>query len=190
MAGPRPRILAPIEPGTSRLPCQVRRAPLPIASDPALLSSRQGAITLNDQVEQLELEVETDKETRRSVRGLDTEDLNALLRAFDKVGRAGGLADHQQVQHVRLCPPSRDGRIPPGMDLHPDPEEELSAYKVRSALERLYASAGMGMYRLLCEVQRIRSWEDGPRSTMALAVSGPRCRARVEPCWCRARLGL
>lgn len=29
--------------------------------------------------------MERNKETRRSVSGLDTEDLNALLRSFDKV---------------------------------------------------------------------------------------------------------
>lgn len=70
MADLRPRILAPIDPpGTSRLPDQPRVNPrcflTPIASNPALLSSGQGAITSNNQVEQLELEVETDKETRR-----------------------------------------------------------------------------------------------------------------------------
>lgn len=80
------------------------------------------------------------------------------------------LTTFQQVQQVRRCPPPHVNRIPDGLDLHPDPNEELSTQKVRSALERLYASAGMGIVRILREVQRIRSWQDATRSVVALSV--------------------
>jgi hypothetical protein len=72
---------------------------------------------------------------------------------------------------VRLCPADRLSLIPPGLDLHPDPDEEFTAGKVRSGLERLYASAGMGLIRVGKEVQRIGSWEDPTRSVIALTVS-------------------
>ena len=61
--------------------------------------------------------------------------------------------------------------MPAGLDLHPDPEEELSIVKARNSLERLYTSVGMGMLRVFREVQRIRNWEDGARSMVALSVS-------------------
>jgi hypothetical protein len=66
-----------------------RTLPPPVVSDPALLSSfsQSEDLTLDDQVNQLQKEVEIDKERRRMVSGLDTEDLNAMLRAFDKVRR-------------------------------------------------------------------------------------------------------
>lgn len=69
-------------------PGQRRLLPPPIASDPALLSSigQRRDITFNDQIEQLEMEVEMAK-NRRSVQGVDTEDLKAMLRAFDKVSQ-------------------------------------------------------------------------------------------------------
>jgi len=62
-------------------------------------------------------------------------------------------------------------QLPPGLDLHPDPEEELSIVKARTSLERLYTSVGMGLLRVFREVQRIRNWEDGTRSMVALSVS-------------------
>ena len=69
------------------LPPPRRTLPPPVASDPAILSSigQSKDMTFDEQVDQLQIEVEKDKERRRMVSGLDTEDLNAMLRAFDKV---------------------------------------------------------------------------------------------------------
>jgi hypothetical protein len=73
------------------------------------------------------------------------------------------------VQHVRLTTPN--DYMPPGLLLHPHPDEELSVVKVRNALERLYTTVGMGMLRVFREVQRIRNWEDGARSLITMGVS-------------------
>lgn len=79
---PLPSAASPTPPPPPR-----RFLPPPIMSDPALLSStgQPQDISFDDQVNQLQLEVERDKERRRMVSGLDTEDLNAMIRSFDKV---------------------------------------------------------------------------------------------------------
>jgi hypothetical protein len=76
------------------------------------------------------------------------------------------------VQNVRRRPPPFDSHIPTGLDLHPAPDEEFTVDKLRSNLERFYASIVVGLLRFVKEVQRLRRWEDGGvRSAVALFVS-------------------
>lgn len=88
---PVARLAAPPPPRQQYLrpPPPSRRfvAPLLEQSDPLLLSSAGHAqdLEFDEEVSRLQLEVEKDKERQRIVAGVDTEDLNALLRAFDKV---------------------------------------------------------------------------------------------------------
>ena len=118
-------------------------------------------LELEERVHQEMVELERRKDKDRVVPGVDNDDLNAMLRSFDK-----------QVQTVHVAPPPYDGHIPPGLDLQPDPDEEFNLHKLNSALERFYASVVVGMLRALREVNRIRKWEDGgTRSAVALAVS-------------------
>ncbi|ORY28959.1 hypothetical protein BCR39DRAFT_533329 [Naematelia encephala] len=115
---------------------------------------------LEVEVNQKELEIEREKEKERLIAGLDNEDLNALLRTFDK-----------HVQYVHVAPPSYDQHIPRGLDLQAVPEESFSLDKVRSSLERFYSSIIIGVLRLVHEIQRIRNWEEGGhRTVIALAV--------------------
>lgn len=76
------------------------------------------------------------------------------------------------MQAVEVCPPTQSNRIPIGLELQPAKDEEFSVVRLRSALERVYMSIGVGSLRALYEVQRIRNWEDGgQRTAIALAVS-------------------
>ncbi|KAK4687961.1 hypothetical protein P7C73_g2149, partial [Tremellales sp. Uapishka_1] len=112
--------------------------------------------------EAAELELEKKKERERWVRGLDNADLNALLRTFDK-----------QVQNVHIAPPPYDSfdAANRGIDLQPSEDEEFTVDKLRSSLERFYASVITGLLRSAKEVQRIRRWEEGgSRTTVALVV--------------------
>jgi len=43
--------------------------------------------------------------------------------------------------------------------------------KFRSALERSYASIGVGIIRVVEEIQRVRNWDSSTRTTVILSVS-------------------
>ncbi|WWC86556.1 uncharacterized protein L201_001433 [Kwoniella dendrophila CBS 6074] len=118
------------------------------------------AIRLQEQAEVLrkaqEEEIQREIEAKRIVKGLDNDDLNALLRMFDK-----------HVQNVHICPPLKQHEIAPGLDLQASPEEEFTVDKMRSNLERFYATVVVGFLRCVKEIGRIRRWEEGGTRTAA-----------------------
>ncbi|WRT66641.1 uncharacterized protein IL334_003600 [Kwoniella shivajii] len=131
---------------------------LPPALPPRIVKSVEDAEEEDRMAAELELEKKIERE--RIVKGLNNDDLNALLRMFDK-----------QVQNVHICTPSEQHEIAAGLDMQPSAQEEFTLDKMRSNLERFYASVGMGLLRAVLEVQRIRKWEEGgSRSLVALLV--------------------
>nr|XP_031858990.1 uncharacterized protein CI109_005658 [Kwoniella shandongensis]KAA5526062.1 hypothetical protein CI109_005658 [Kwoniella shandongensis] len=109
-----------------------------------------------DELALIEAEIEVQKKTERErlVRGIDNDDLNAMLRTFDK-----------QVQNVHICPPPYEKINTAALDLRPSPDEDFTVEKLTSNLERFYASVVTGVIRGMTEIQRIRNWEDGGTRT-------------------------
>ncbi|WWC68276.1 uncharacterized protein I206_102199 [Kwoniella pini CBS 10737] len=95
-------------------------------------------------------EIERELKAKRLVKGIDNDDLNALLRMFDK-----------HVQNVHICPHLKEDDIPRGLDLQASPDEEFTIDKMRSNLERFYSTVVIGLLRCLTEIRRIRQWEEG-----------------------------
>ncbi|KAF2204791.1 hypothetical protein GQ43DRAFT_437575 [Delitschia confertaspora ATCC 74209] len=83
------------------------------------------------------------------VGGLHNEDLWVLVRRFN-----------QQMYHVKETP------IPPpgGLDLNIADEEEFSPDKLRSNMERLYMTIGIGVMGFVKHMARLRSWRETKRT--------------------------
>ena len=78
----------------------------------------------------------------------------------------------QQIQHVHIKPPLRHDPDVHRLDLEPSLDEDFDLDKLRSSLERFYATFIIGFGRAFVEVQRIRQWEgDGRRTAVTLLVS-------------------
>ncbi|KAF2712250.1 hypothetical protein K504DRAFT_464328 [Pleomassaria siparia CBS 279.74] len=83
------------------------------------------------------------------VGGLSNEDLWILVRRFNK-----------QMYHVKEIPNSPPG----GLDLNIADEEEFSPDKLRSNIERLYMTIGIGMMGFFKQIVRLRSWRETRRT--------------------------
>ncbi|KAF2687201.1 hypothetical protein K458DRAFT_429155 [Lentithecium fluviatile CBS 122367] len=83
------------------------------------------------------------------VGGLNNEDLWILVRRFNK-----------QMYHVKEIPDPPPG----GLDLNIADEEEFSPDKLRSNIERLYMTIGIGLMSVGKHVVRLRSWRETRRT--------------------------
>ncbi|KAF2745103.1 hypothetical protein M011DRAFT_447932 [Sporormia fimetaria CBS 119925] len=83
------------------------------------------------------------------VGGLENEDLWVLVRRFNK-----------QMYHVKEMPNPPPG----GLDLNIADEEEFSPDKLRSNIERLYMTIGIGMMGFGKHIVRLRSWRETQRT--------------------------
>jgi hypothetical protein len=68
--------------------------------------------------------------------------------------------------------------MPPLLDLQPSPDEHFSPDKLRSNVERLYASVVIKTINFVKEMMRLRSWneKERKRTGLFLAVSAERTR--------------
>ncbi|KAF2729027.1 hypothetical protein EJ04DRAFT_503045 [Polyplosphaeria fusca] len=84
------------------------------------------------------------------VGGISNEDLWLLVRRFNK-----------QMYHVKEManPP------PGGLDLNIADEDEFSPDKLRSTVERLYMTIGIGMIGFAKQIVRLRSWREARRTS-------------------------
>ncbi|KAF2115696.1 hypothetical protein BDV96DRAFT_54618 [Lophiotrema nucula] len=83
------------------------------------------------------------------VGGISNEDLWVLVRRFNK-----------QMYHVKEIPHPPPG----GLDLNIADEEEFSPDKLRSNIERLYMTMGIGMLGFGKQIVRLRSWRETRRT--------------------------
>ncbi|WVR09709.1 hypothetical protein IAU60_006785 [Kwoniella sp. DSM 27419] len=131
--------------------------------DPVTVETIAGLGSDEQMAELAEQERERQRLRGRLVVGLDNDKLDALLRMFDKPE-------------------------PYGLDMHSSEDEEFTLDKMRSNLERFYASWIAGLLRAGIEIQRIRMWEEVKRSSIALTVSDTeRCIADLQVyslAWC------
>ncbi|KAH7138927.1 hypothetical protein B0J11DRAFT_515643 [Dendryphion nanum] len=84
------------------------------------------------------------------VGGISNEDLWVLVRRFNK-----------QMYHVKEIPQPPPG----GLDLNIADEEEFSPDKLRSNIERLYMTIGIGLMGFGKQIVRLRSWRETRRTT-------------------------
>jgi len=89
------------------------------------------------------------------VGGLDNEDLWVLVRRFNK-----------QMYHVKEIPNPPPG----GLDLNIADEEEFSPDKLRSNIERLYMTIGIGVIAFGKHIARLRSWRETRRTAWFCSV--------------------
>ncbi|KAF2191355.1 hypothetical protein K469DRAFT_622941 [Zopfia rhizophila CBS 207.26] len=83
------------------------------------------------------------------VGGLPNEDLWVLVRRFN-----------MQMYHVKEIPNPPPG----GLDLNVADEEEFSPDKLRSNIERLYMTIGIGVMGFAKQIVRLRSWREARRT--------------------------
>ncbi|KAF2019628.1 hypothetical protein BU24DRAFT_365220 [Aaosphaeria arxii CBS 175.79] len=89
------------------------------------------------------------------VGGISNEDLWLLVRRFNK-----------QMYHVKEIPNPPPG----GLDLNIADEEEFSPDKLRSNVERLYMTIGIGLMGFGKQIVRLRSWRETRRTASFCAV--------------------
>lgn len=89
------------------------------------------------------------------VGGMENEDLWLLVRRFNK-----------QMYHVKEIPFAPPG----GLDMNIADEEDFSPDKLRSNIERLYMTIGIGMIAFGKHIVRIRSWRETRRTAWACAA--------------------
>ncbi|CAI6340223.1 unnamed protein product [Periconia digitata] len=89
------------------------------------------------------------------VGGLDNEDLWVLVRRFNK-----------QMYHVKEIPNAAPG----GLDLNIADEEEFSPDKLRSNIERVYMTIGIGVMAFVKHIVRLRSWREARRTSWFCAA--------------------
>ncbi|KAF2865899.1 hypothetical protein BDV95DRAFT_672242 [Massariosphaeria phaeospora] len=89
------------------------------------------------------------------VGGIPNEDLWVLVRRFNK-----------QMYHVKEIPHPPPG----GLDLNIADEEEFSPDKLRSNVERLYMTIGIGMIGFGKQIVRLRSWRETRRTAWFCAA--------------------
>ncbi|KAF2789517.1 hypothetical protein K505DRAFT_253221 [Melanomma pulvis-pyrius CBS 109.77] len=89
------------------------------------------------------------------VGGLSNEDLWVLVRRFNK-----------QMYHVKEIPNPPPG----GLDLNISDEEEFSPDKLRSNIERLYMTIGIGMMGFVKHIVRLRSWRETRRTAWFCSI--------------------
>ncbi|KAF1978651.1 hypothetical protein BU23DRAFT_449367 [Bimuria novae-zelandiae CBS 107.79] len=89
------------------------------------------------------------------VGGLDNEDLWVLVRRFNK-----------KMYHVKEI----ENPPPGGLDLNIADEEEFSPDKLRSNIERLYMTIGLGMMCFGKHIMRLRSWRETRRTSYFCAA--------------------
>ncbi|KAB8338771.1 hypothetical protein FH972_021716 [Carpinus fangiana] len=89
------------------------------------------------------------------VGGLDNEELWLLVRRFNK-----------QMYHVKEVTTP----VPGNLDLNIADEDEFSPDKLRSTLERLYMTVGLGLLSFGKHIVRIRSWRETRRTTMFCVI--------------------
>ncbi|KAJ9645964.1 hypothetical protein H2199_003007 [Coniosporium tulheliwenetii] len=111
-----------------------------------------GAVSLSDEgaeVVDLGWNEPPEKIPKPLVGGLPNEELWLLVRRFNK-----------QVYHVKetLHPP------PGGLDMYIADEEEFSPDKLRSNIERLYMTIGVGLMGFWKHIVRLRSWRETRRT--------------------------
>lgn len=89
------------------------------------------------------------------VGGVSNEHLWVLVRRFNK-----------QMYHVKEIPNPPPG----GLDLNIADEEEFSPDKLRSNVERLYMTIGIGMMGFYKQIVRLRSWRETRRTAWFCSV--------------------
>lgn len=87
--------------------------------------------------------------------GLKNEDIWQLVRRFNK-----------QVYHLKAV----DGPVQGGIDLTIADKDEFTPDKLRSTLERLYMTIGLGIAAFFTHIARLRSWKEWKRSTLFFGV--------------------
>lgn len=89
--------------------------------------------------------------------GLKNEDVWQLVRRFNK-----------QVYHLKALKPDEEPQG--GIDLNIADKDEFTPDKLRSTLERLYMTIGLGMAAFFKHIARIRSWKEYKRTIFFLAL--------------------
>lgn len=82
--------------------------------------------------------------------GIKNEDVWQLVRRFNN-----------QVYHIKLC---SQEEMPSGIDLNIADKDEFTPEKLRSTLERVYITVGLGLASFVKHVARLRSWTERRRS--------------------------
>ncbi|KAF2761079.1 hypothetical protein EJ05DRAFT_461727 [Pseudovirgaria hyperparasitica] len=89
------------------------------------------------------------------VGGIQNDELWMLIRRFNK-----------QMYHVKEYPYA----VPGGLDLNIADEEEFSPDKLRSNIERLYMTIGIGLMAFMKHIVRLRSWRETKRTAWFCTV--------------------
>ncbi|KAK3689027.1 hypothetical protein B0T22DRAFT_490571 [Podospora appendiculata] len=89
------------------------------------------------------------------VGGMDNEELWLLVRRFNK-----------QIYHLKATP----YQVPGGLDLNIADQEEFSPDKMRTTLERLYMTIGIGILGAVKHIARLRSWREQRRTAYFAAA--------------------
>lgn len=89
--------------------------------------------------------------------GLKNEDVWQLVRRFNK-----------QTYHLKALKPGQEPQG--GIDVNIADKDEFTPDKLRSTLERLYMTIGLGLAAFFKHIARLRSWKEYKRTTVFLVA--------------------